>query len=325
LINGLSFSGTEKGNKIMVNMNPITNRVGTPVKTGVVINTSNFQHPFANALNNAVSNTAGAYAPSSAKPSVPNTSLKWHTSVAERNEMMQSMSYAEKSQYMRELGDEIDARTLGTWKIPLGRGELLGLMQAVEAKIAEGEHPMFALTTALLQQKAKHTRPDEGILGPGSGCVDFLYICVSTGQVKHADGRVGMNTGGCKNIFSNAEDSVWDLAYDFQKFMQLRIFGNTGDMTEEEIEAEIADIFGRQSEKCLARWIDIPEGKLCDCCIHDEEEQEPDEQGELIDGFIQAIGDHQDELYEEYIRLKGQSQYQYKHVNGEVELTHSYR
>jgi hypothetical protein len=51
-------------------------------------------------------------------------------------------------------------------------------------------------------------------------------------------------------------------------------------------------------------------------------ESEIPEKSDHIVEFIQHIGEHQDKLYEEYMRLKEQSQYQHKFVDGEIDLVH---
>ena|GEM_PF-1977397 len=281
------------------------------VKTGVTINTSNPQHPFANALNGAFSYTPQAHdfsASTQSEPTVFNTSLRTHTSLRESNKMLHNLtSHADKLSFVNAQMRATEERRAGTIQVPIGRGELLEFMEEIEKSAANGE-PLMA---ALQRQIEKHAN-----FGPGTNDVDFLYICPGTGRVKDAAPRLGSNQP-CQEFMNTAEDAVWDLAYDLEKFIQLSFFGNFEEygLREDEVDAAIAEIKASQSEKCFARFIDLSADYKCDCCEFDESEAEVSKPEDLIDGLIEHIGEHQDRLYEEWLRLGADSRYKYEQQN----------
>jgi len=291
------------------NMVEIKNFFSGPIyETGKIIN-ANDPSTFKNALNDAVSYTqsVNSTTKSSASVSEPNTSLRWCKSVKEMNQILRTEGDEKLHQVVMDETKVIDEIRATTLQVPVGKGELLGVMQAIEKAAANGEH----FINALLKQIEKYARPEEGILGPGSNDVDFLWIDLCTGEVKYAAPRTGM-VYVSEEFSAAGDDAVWDLAYDLQRFIQLRVFGNADGMSDEEVEAEIADIKARQSEKDYSRYIDFTVDEVNR--LYGEEEKALTETGKTadpIDEFINAIGKHQDKLYTERERMKAYTYHRY--------------
>jgi len=238
------------------------NFYGGPIyETGKVIDV-NDPSTFANALDRAVSVKSYSAA------SEPNTSLRWCKSVKEMNQILRTEGDEKFQKVVAEVTKVIDEIRMTTWQIPVGKGELLGLMKAIEEAAANGEH----FSTALQKQIDKYIDPETGKLGVNDRTVDFLYVCPYTGEVKYAAARTGMVYVG-EEFSAAGDDAVWDLAYDLQRFIQLRVFGKADGLSDEEIEAEIADIKARQSGKDYSRYTDytVEEVNRLYGCKNDEE------------------------------------------------------
>jgi len=299
---------------------------GPIYETGRIINV-NDPSTFKNALNDAVSYTqsVGSAVKSSASAPVPNTSLRWCKSVKEMTQILRAEGEEKLHQVIMEETKVIDEIRAATWQVPVGKGELLGLMKAIEEAAAKGEH----FSTVLQKQIDKYIDPETGKLGVNDRTVDFLYVCPYTGEVKYATPRTGMVYVGVE--FSAAgDDAVWDLAYDLQRFIQLRVFGNTEGMSNEEVEAEIADIKARQSEKDYSRYIDYTVEEVKRLYGEEEKEEATAETGKTadpIDEFLETIGKHQEQIadkekktksgeYTEWLMQSPAAKYKYSQLIG---------
>jgi len=298
------------------------NYYGGPIyETGRTIN-ANDPSTFANALDRAVSYTQGVGgAKSAASGSEPNTSLRWCKSVKEMNQILRTEGDDKFQKVITDVTKVIDEIRMTTWQVPVGKGELPGLMNAIEEAAANGEH----FSTALQKQIDKYIDPDTGRLGVNDRTVDFLYVCPYTGEVKYATPRTGM-VYVSEEFSAAGDDAVWDLAYDLQRFIQLRVFGNADGMTDEEVEAEIADIKARQSGKDYSRYIDFTVEEVNR--LYGEEEKALTESGKPanpIDEFINAIGRHQEQLadkenktksgeYTEWLMQNSAAKYKYSQI-----------
>lgn len=155
-----------------------------------------------------------------------NTSLRWFDDSSVIFSQMQSLAN-------------------GKMFVPIGKNELLGLMDKIEEALAKGED----YTTALQAQYDSHnfqpstrTLYDSFLLDPNTGEITFaLPLWASIGENGY-------------NHSQHDDDVVWDLAYDLQKFIQLRVFGETNGMSEDEAERMIAEIKERQINKCTDRF-----------------------------------------------------------------------
>jgi len=160
----------------------------------------------------------------------PNTSLRWFNDSREVFPLMSTMAE-------------------GMIRITIGKDELIGLMDEIEKALANGK----CYTTAIqkLYDSHNHAR------GIGRNYDQFLLDPL-TGKITHAL-PVGFCVGEDGYVHSQRDDNaVWDLAYDLQQFFNLRVFNDTGDLNEKEIERIIADIKESQANKCTWRFDSRP-------------------------------------------------------------------
>jgi hypothetical protein len=160
----------------------------------------------------------------------PNTSLRWFNDSSEVYPIMSTMAQ-------------------GMIRLTIGKDELLGLMDEIEKAIADGK----CYTTAIQKLYDSHIH----VRGIGYNYDSFLLDPL-TGRITHALPK-GFSVG--KDGYHHSQrddDAVWDLAYDLQQFFNLRVFGNTGDLSEKEIDRIIADIKESQANKCTWRFDSCP-------------------------------------------------------------------
>jgi len=179
-----------------------------------------------------------AYAASeAAKKNVPepNTSLKWYGGTAISD-------------------SEIATKKAGTVSVTVGKDQLLSLMNNIEKALANGECYLTAVLDLYNSQyHGLGCSYDTFSLDPYSGEVKFAEPCGSIYS------RQGENSGVAEIRHSEQTDgAVWDLAYDFQRFLKLRVFGETDGMSKDEVEKEIADIKERQADKDTWRFDSRP-------------------------------------------------------------------
>ncbi|MDR2532272.1 MAG: hypothetical protein LBC82_05455 [Oscillospiraceae bacterium] len=158
----------------------------------------------------------------------PNTSLKWYAG--------DTLSRSESL-----------ARMDGAVKVTIGKNELPLLMEEIEKALARGESYLAAIEK-FYDNKNHYV---------GGGGYDSIFIDPYTGTVKHAlpTGFATMGDAQAKILHSiYDDDAVWDLAYDLQQFLKLRVFGETGNLSEEEVESIIAGIKERQENKDVFRF-----------------------------------------------------------------------
>jgi hypothetical protein len=169
----------------------------------------------------------------------PNTSLKWHDG--------KTLSLS-----------EVKARTAGAVEITVGKDELLTLMEDIEKALANGE----CYLTAVIK-----------LFGSQNHGIGYSYdtFCLDpyTGEIKHASpsGACYKGEGEYSDMVEivhseRDEDAVWDLAYDFEQFLKLRVFGETDGMSQDEVEKAISEIKERQANKCTWRFDSRPTAPL---------------------------------------------------------------
>ncbi|MCL2633985.1 MAG: hypothetical protein FWD34_05660 [Oscillospiraceae bacterium] len=276
-----------------VDMRPITNHVGTPYKTGVVLDPLNLPS-FWEALGIAVS---GKTCEKSAVDytTAPNTSLRWHMPPSEQNRLIHSMPGDQGDNWVKvvsEFGEAMKERIAGTFQIPVGKNELPALMKYIEEALANGE----PLNSALQRQIDKYTNADGSMNRNG---LDLFWIDPITGEVKHASSNHGITY--YHTDFSDAVnrdcDAVWDLAYDLQQFLRYTFFRQEGDCPDEIAEI-LEEIKSRQGNKCTERfdYPDIVVGTDGGTAAAEDEEKEEHEKIELIDELIATIAEHQEQL-----------------------------
>jgi len=155
----------------------------------------------------------------------PNTSLRWFNDSREVYPIMSTMAE-------------------GMIRITIGKDELLSLMDEIEKALADGK--CYTSAVQKLYDSHNHTR--------GNRNYDSFLLDPHTGQITHAL-PVGFTVGKDGYLHSQRDDdAVWDLAYDLQQFFKLRVFGETGDLDENEINRIIAGIKERQENKCTWRF-----------------------------------------------------------------------
>jgi len=165
----------------------------------------------------------------------PNASLKWYGGTTISN-------------------SDVAAKTAGTVSVTVGKDQLLSLMNNIEKALANGK---CYLTAVLDLYNSQY----HGI----GGSYDTFSLDPYTGGVKHAVpcGSIYTGQGEQPNVMEIAhsaqtDDAVWDLAYDLQQFLKLRVFGETDGMSKDEVEKAIADIKARQADKDTWRFDSRP-------------------------------------------------------------------
>lgn len=155
---------------------------------------------------------------------VVNTSLKWYKGAS------LSLSGAHE-------------RMNGAINVTVGKNELPKLMEEIEKALSEGKSYLTVI------EKFYDNKISSG------DAYDEIFINPYTGDVKHARpvSFAYMGAGDILHSISD-DDAVWDLAYDLQQFLKLRIFGETGDLSEEEVENKIAEIKESQANKNTWRF-----------------------------------------------------------------------
>jgi len=172
-----------------------------------------------------------------AKKNIPesNTSLKWYNGTAIPD------SY-------------VAAKKAGTVTVSVGKDQLLSLMNNIEKALANGECYLTAVLDLFNSQYH------------GLGCsYDTFSLDPYSGEVKFAEpcGSVYSWQGENSDVMeikhsAQTDDAVWDLAYDLQQFLKLRVFGETDGMSKDEVEKAIADIKERQADKDTWRFDSKP-------------------------------------------------------------------
>jgi len=160
----------------------------------------------------------------------PNTSLRWYdfdgTGIS---------------------AEKINAVKSGSLMVVLGKNEFTELTEEIEKALGNGENWINAVQK--MYNKQNHMR--------GQNVYDEIYINPYTGGITYASparGSWGSGEGTFKFFHSKQDDdAVWDLAYDLQEFLKLRVFGETNGMSSRELESEIADIKARQGGKDTSR------------------------------------------------------------------------
>jgi|GEM_PF-2817867 len=156
-----------------------------------------------------------------------NTSLKWYDG--------DTMSFSEAQKRMD-----------GSIVVRIGKNELPKLMEEVEKALANGENYLTAIEKFY----------DNKDLYVGADGFDTIFIDPYTGEVKHAKpcGAAYNATEGKVLHSMGDDDAAWDIAYDLQEFLKLRVFGETDGMSKGEVEKAIADIKDRQADKNTWRF-----------------------------------------------------------------------
>jgi len=144
---------------------------------------------------------------------------------------------------------QIHAMEQGKIVITIGKNQLPSLIEEIEKALADGK--CYSTATQKLYDSQNHAR------GVGRNYDSFL-LDPTTGQIIHAlpRGSIIGEDGYLHN--QRDDDAAWDLAYDLQQFLKLRVFGETGDLNEKEIENIIVDIIARQENKCTWRFDSRP-------------------------------------------------------------------
>jgi len=183
--------------------------------------------------------------------------------------------------------------------VPIGKNELPALMAEIEKAMANGE----SLQSVLEKQAAKHNN------AMGNFNNDMLFINPNTGEVM---GSVPKMRGYINYEGMDADyDSVKALADDLATFLRCTFFKREDDCSDE-IAAILAEIKSRQSDHISQNTdrFDVSDTVLNEDnnVITAVEDDEPAEEKNMIDEFINAIGEHQNKMYNELhqMRVKGQ-------------------
>jgi len=251
---------------------------------------------FSDALNGAIGFTKSAAEIKAASASETsqtqelNTSLRPGLSPLERNGIYQELDkLATKDkleQAMFAFLAELTGITEGTVQVPVGKNELIELMEKMEKAAANGE----SLESVLRKQVDKHTQ--NGSIPENVMTVDTFDIDPKTGEIKWVNAKINKSPDKTMEDISSDDDIVWDLAYDLQQFMRYTFFKSEDD-DPEEVAQILADIKARQSSKNTDRYDNKGSGVIEE---EKDDDNKPDEPEDLIDGFIRDIEEHQDEL-----------------------------
>ncbi|MCL2633984.1 MAG: hypothetical protein FWD34_05655 [Oscillospiraceae bacterium] len=183
-------------------------------------------------------------------------------------------------------------------EIPIGQGDMLGLMAKIKETIENGE----CFTTALQAQRDKHICPETGAQTRqygkgfcseevGNVAYDSIWIDITTGEIKWFQPMQPMVMGF--NVESD-EEAIRQLATSLATFLRYTVFAQDDDCPEM-VERILAEINDKQAGICMERFYrtDIMDGGTAP--VEDEEEEEH-EKIELIDELIAAIAKHQEQL-----------------------------
>jgi len=175
----------------------------------------------------------------------------------------------------------------GTMQIPVGKNELIKLMEEMEKAAANGE----SLQSVLQKQIDKYSHyTSDGPIPDNGMNKDLFCIDAKTGEVKWVDAKINKSPDITMEDISRDDDIVWDLAYDLQQFMKYTFFKSKDD-DPEEVAQILADIKARQASKNYDRFDNKGSG-----VIEEDDKSKPDEPEDLTDGFIRDIEEHRDEL-----------------------------
>lgn len=253
---------------------------------------------FNTALNNALGFTKSAVVSQPASSATElNTSLRPGLSPIERNKIVQELwklpSLDKLEQAMAAHGEEIHRIIEGTMAVPVGKNELAGLMAEMEKALSNGE----SLESVLQKQIDKHSlSTPSGSIPENVMTADVFAIDSNTGEVKWVNAKINKSASKTMEDISRDDDIVWDLAYDLQQFMRYTFFKSEDD-NPEEVEQILAEIKERQATKNYDRFNEgISEEMPVENADGEEKKKEAEDP---IDGFIKAIGEHQDKLYAE--------------------------
>jgi len=308
IANSLGFDNSLYARQLRVNAAKTANTAGE-TSFGTALKNASFSYTVSVGAQTAAQSASG-----SETEEIPalNTSLRWHTSIREISLMINRAAAGgedESEAYLRIMSEEMDtAENVKRAKapmVPVGRNELATFMEEIEKGLADGE----SFDNILQKQIDKHIH---GVAGE-STIYDFFFINPSTGEIQHAQpsGRCFYDS---QEIINTDEDSVWDLAYDLQQFINATVF-KPADMDSDKADKIVAEVKARQKDKIFDRfdrpfgsvgyqgWVamntnmKIELGAAALAAYAERGLLDGAGGGNMTDYFISAIGEHQDDEY----------------------------